>query len=97
MQSAMASPHILIVDDDREIRDLLARFLRKHGCRVDTAADGRAMMKLLEVGRFDLVVLDIMMPGEDGLSLCRRLRAASDMPVVMLTAVGEDTDRIVGL
>ena len=97
MQPAMASPHILIVDDDREIRDLLARFLRKHGCRVDTAADGRAMMKLLEVGRFDLVVLDIMMPGEDGLSLCRRLRAASDLPVVMLTAVGEDTDRIVGL
>jgi two-component system OmpR family response regulator len=96
-QIATASPHILIVDDDREIRDLLARFLRKHGYRVDTAADGRAMTRLLEVGRFDLIVLDIMMPGEDGLSLCRRLRATSDLPVVMLTAVGEDTDRIVGL
>ena len=91
------SPHLLIVDDDREIRDLLARFLRKHGYRVDTAADGRAMAKLLEAGRFDLVVLDIMLPGEDGLSLCRRLRATSDLPIVMLTAVGDDTDRIVGL
>ena len=91
------SPHLLIVDDDREIRDLLARFLRKHGYRVDTAPDGRVMMKLLEAGRFDLLVLDIMLPGEDGLSLCRRLRAGSDLPIVMLTAVGDDTDRIVGL
>ncbi len=91
------SPHLLIVDDDREIRDLLARFLRKHGYRVDTAPDGRAMTKLLEAGRFDLVVLDIMLPGEDGLSLCRRLRATSDLPIVMLTAVGDDMDRIVGL
>ncbi len=91
------SPHLLIVDDDREIRDLLARFLRKHGYRVDTAPDGRVMTKLLEAGRFDLVVLDIMLPGEDGLSLCRRLRATSDLPIVMLTAVGDDTDRIVGL
>ncbi len=91
------SPHILIVDDDREIRDLVARFLAKHDYRVDTAADGRAMMKQLEAGRFDLVVLDLMLPGEDGLSLCRRLRATSDLPVIMLTAVGEETDRIVGL
>ena len=57
------SPHLLIVDDDAEIRDLLARFLKKHGYRVDTAADGRAMMKQLEAGRFDLVVLDLMLPG----------------------------------
>ncbi len=91
------SPHILIVDDDREIRDLVARFLAKHDYRVDTAADGRAMMKQLEDGRFDLVVLDLMLPGEDGLSLCRRLRAASDLPVIMLTAMGEETDRIIGL
>ncbi len=92
-----ASPHILVVDDDREIRALLARFLARHGYRVETAADGRAMFRALEAGRFDLLVLDLMLPGEDGLSLCRRVRAASSLPIVMLTAVGEDTDRIVGL
>jgi two-component system, OmpR family, response regulator len=91
------APKILIVDDDREIRDLLARFLRKHGLRVETVADGRAMACALETGRFDLVVLDLMLPGEDGLSLCRHLRATSSLPVIMLTAVAEDTDRIVGL
>ncbi len=90
-------PHILVVDDDREIRDLLARFLRRHGFRVETAADGKAMFAALAAGRFDLVVLDLMLPGEDGLSLCRRVRAGSDLPIVMLTAIGEDTDRIVGL
>jgi len=87
----------LIVDDDREIRDLLSRFLRKHGYRVDTAGDGRAMWQALSAGRFDLVVLDLMLPGEDGLSLCLRLRATSALPVIMLTAIGEDADRIVGL
>ena len=91
------SPHVLIVDDDGEIRDLLARFLNKHGYRVDTAADGRAMARLLEASRFDLVVLDLMLPGEDGLTLCRRLRAQSSLPIIILTAIGEDTDRIVGL
>ena len=90
-------PHLLIVDDDREIRDLLARFLRKHGFRIQTAADGREMFAALGAGRFDLIVLDLMLPGEDGLSLCRRVRANSALPIVMLTAVGEDTDRIVGL
>jgi two-component system, OmpR family, response regulator len=88
---------VLIVDDDREIRDLLARFLRKHGLRVETVADGRVMARALESGRFDLVVLDLMLPGEDGLSLCRHLRATSSLPVIMLTAVAEDTDRIIGL
>lgn len=92
-----ASPHILVVDDDREIRALLARFLARHGYRVETAADGRAMFRALEAGRFDLLVLDLMLPGEDGLSLCRRVRTESSLPIVMLTAVGEDTDRIVGL
>ena len=92
-------PHILVVDDDREIRDLLARFLRKHGFRVDAAADGREMWRLLEAGRFDLIVLDLMLPGEDGLSLCRRLRAQSshNLPIIMLTAIGEEMDRIIGL
>ncbi|MEJ2122145.1 MAG: response regulator [Alphaproteobacteria bacterium] len=91
------TPHILIVDDDAEIRDLLARFLKKHEMRVETAADGRAMAKAMEAARFDLVVLDLMLPGEDGLSLCRRLRVESALPVIMLTALGEETDRIVGL
>ena len=90
-------PHILVVDDDREIRDLLARFLRMHGYRIETAVDGREMFAALSAGRFDLIVLDLMLPGVDGLSLCRRVRADSDLPIIMLTAVGEDTDRIVGL
>ena len=90
-------PHILVVDDDREIRDLLARFLRRHGFRVTAAADGRDMFEALATGRIQLIVLDLMLPGEDGLSLCRRVRGASDVPIVMLTALGEDTDRIVGL
>jgi two-component system OmpR family response regulator len=90
-------PHILIVDDDREIRDLLARFLARHDFRVDTAADGKEMDRVLAGGRFDLIVLDLMMPGEDGLSICRRLRNDSNIPIVMLTALGEEADRIVGL
>jgi two-component system OmpR family response regulator len=95
------APHILVVDDDGEIRDLLARFLRKHGYRVDSARDGREMWRLLESGRFDLIVLDLMLPGEDGLSLCRRLRtqtaARASPPIIMLTAIGEEMDRIIGL
>ncbi len=91
------TPHILVVDDDREIRDLLARFLAKHGFRATTAADAREMDKALADWSIDLVVLDIMMPGEDGLAACRRLRATSPIPIIMLTAMGEDTDRIVGL
>ena len=95
------APHILVVDDDREIRDLLARFLRKHGFRVDSAGDGKEMWRLLDAGRFDLIVLDLMLPGEDGLSLCRRLRAQTatpaSPPIIMLTAIGEEMDRIIGL
>jgi two-component system OmpR family response regulator len=89
--------HILVVDDDREIRDLISRFLVKHGLRVTTARDGVEMMRILDAAAIDLVVLDLMLPGEDGLSLCRRLRATASLPVIMLTAMGEDTDRIVGL
>jgi two-component system OmpR family response regulator len=93
------APHILVVDDDREIRDLLSRFLRKHEFRVDGAADGKQMWRQLEGGRFDLIVLDLMLPGEDGLSLCRRLRAlpGPKTPIIMLTAIGEEMDRIIGL
>ncbi len=99
--------HILIVDDDREIRDLLSRFLQKHGFRASTAADGRDMRKILADAKIDLIVLDVMMPGETGLQICAQLRAqgipgpsgagAARTPIIMLTAAGEDTDRIVGL
>jgi two-component system OmpR family response regulator len=94
---AEALPHILIVDDDREIRDLLGRFLEKHGFRVTTARDGRELRRLWPAARFSLVVLDLMLPGEDGLALLRFIRAEGRTPVVMLTAMGEETDRIVGL
>ena len=89
--------HILIVDDDAEIRNLLGEYLRKNGYETAVAADGRAMWTALARGRVDLIVLDLMLPGEDGLTLCRKLRAKSDTPVIMLTARGEETDRIVGL
>jgi len=91
--------HILIVDDDREIRELLAAYLEKNGMRATVAANGRQMRALLEQQTFDLLVLDLMLPGEDGLTLCRELRASKwrALPVLMLTARGEETDRIVGL
>jgi two-component system OmpR family response regulator len=93
--------HILIVDDDRDIRTLLADYLEKQGLRCTTAADGREMRAALETHCVDLIVLDIMMPGEDGLTLCRNLRASgnsnANTPVLMLTARGEDMDRIIGL
>jgi len=87
----------MVVDDDREIRDLLARFLGRHGFRVTTAQDGKEMRRALADWRIDLVILDLMLPGEDGLSLCRELRARSPVPVVTLTILGEETDRILGL
>jgi two-component system OmpR family response regulator len=91
------TPHILVVDDHRDIRDLLARYLAKNGLRVSTAEDSAAARRQLKAAAVDLVVLDIMMPGEDGLSLCRYLRESTDMPVILLTAMAEDTDRVVGL
>jgi two-component system OmpR family response regulator len=92
-----APDRVLIVDDDAEIRSLLGAYLLKNGLRPTAVADGRAMWQALERGRFDLIILDLMLPGEDGLTLCRNLRAKSDIPVIMLTARGEETDRIVGL
>jgi two-component system OmpR family response regulator len=89
--------HILIVDDDREIRVLLAEYLEKNGYRTTVAADGKAMWKALDEARIDLIVLDLNLPGEDGLTLCRNLRTRSSLPVVMLTARGEPLDRILGL
>lgn len=94
----MAAPdHILIVDDDAEIRSLLREYLQKSGYRTSAVADGKAMWAALDSGRVDLVVLDLMLPGEDGLTLCRNLRARSGIPIVMLTARGDDMDRIIGL
>ena len=89
--------HLLIVDDDREIRTLLAQYLEKHDFRTTAVADGREMRRVLERSHVDLIVLDLMLPGEDGLSLCRELRARSQVPILMLTARGEDVDRIIGL
>ena len=98
MQTAVAaSPHILVVEDDHEISRLVSRYLRSNDCHVSISNDGRNLDRLLEDSRVDLIVLDIMLPGEDGLSLCRRLRTHSQVPVIMLTAKGEDVDRILGL
>ena len=95
--TAGAPGHVLVVDDDREIRDLLGRFLSKHGYRVTAVADGKEMRRALTDWKIDLIILDLMLPGEDGLSLCRDLRAKSPIPIIMLTMMGEETDRIVGL
>jgi two-component system OmpR family response regulator len=89
--------HILVVDDHREIRELLARYFEKNGLRVSVAEGGAAMRQAMKAAAIDLVVLDIMMPGEDGLTLCRQIRGSSDVPIVLLTAVSEETDRIIGL
>jgi two-component system OmpR family response regulator len=89
--------HILVVDDDREIRRLLAEYLEKNGLRVTAARDGKEMRRVLGRERVDLIVLDVMMPGDDGLKLCRELRADSPVPIIMLTARVEDVDRILGL
>ncbi|MDE2139836.1 MAG: response regulator [Gammaproteobacteria bacterium] len=89
--------HILVVDDDSEIRALLEEYLSRQDLRVTAVADGPSMEQAMEDGHFDLVVLDVMLPGEDGISLCRKLRLHSNIPVIMLTARGEQGDRIAGL
>ncbi|MFC4278538.1 response regulator [Achromobacter aloeverae] len=91
--------HILIVDDDREIRELAGNFLRKNGMDATFAADGRQMWAQLERGTFDMIVLDIMMPGDDGLVLCRELRSGKHrrIPILLLTARADDMDRVLGL
>src|SRR5438445_10424964 len=100
-QTQTANAHqykILVVDDDIRLRDLLRRYLTEQGFAVVTAENATAMNKLWLRERYDLLVLDLMLPGEDGLSICRRLRGAGDQtPIIMLTAKGEDVDRIVGL
>jgi two-component system OmpR family response regulator len=89
--------HVLVVDDDAEVRRLLGDYLERNGLRVTLAVDGVEMRRALESSKPDLVVLDLMLPGEDGLALCRDLRARSTLPVIMLTARVDEVDRIVGL
>ncbi len=90
-------PHILVVDDDREIRELLSKFLERQGMRVAAARDAKEARRLWPLGRYHLVVLDLMMPGESGLDFAKWLRTQGDVPIVMLTAMADETDRIVGL
>lgn len=89
--------HILIVDDDEEIRTLLAEFLDQYSYEVTLAANGQAMFLALQKNRFDLIILDIMMPGDDGITLCKEVRKTSDIPIIMLTAIGDVTDKIIAL
>ncbi len=97
LQSMVQTPHILVIDDDREIRDLLARFLEKQSMRVTAVRDGKEARRAWLNGHYQLVVLDLMLPGESGLDLARWLRTQSTIPIVMLTAMGDETDRIIGL
>lgn len=92
-----APDHILVVDDDTEIRNLLREYLQQQGYRVTAVADGKGLRAAVDNSHPDLIILDLMLPGEDGLTLCRDLRARSAVPIIMLTARGEETDRIVGL
>jgi len=89
--------HILIVDDDAEIRTLLSAYFSRNGLLSTAVGDGKGMWRALDAGHFDLVVLDVMLPGDDGLTLCRELRAKSELPVIMLTARGDEDDRVMGL
>ncbi|PRD40619.1 DNA-binding response regulator [Phyllobacterium phragmitis] len=94
MQSA---PHIVVVDDHGDIRDLVGKYLAQQGYRISVAESGTALRRILERGAPDPIVLDVMMPGEDGLSVCRQLRSTMQLPIIFLTAMADDTDRIIGL
>lgn len=97
MTTPKRTPQILIVEDDAEIGRLLVETMGENGMQATTVEDGRAMFTQLRRQTFDLVILDVMLPGEDGISLCRRLRADKTIPIILLTALGEEVDRIVGL
>jgi two-component system OmpR family response regulator len=97
MESEGRGARILMVDDDPGIRDVVSDFLVRHGYSVETAADAQSMEKVLAQGPVDLIVLDVMLPGEDGLAICRRLSKPDGPAIIMLSAMGEETDRIVGL
>lgn len=102
IQGANAAPvedhgHVLVVDDDPQIRLLVARFLQRHGYQVTGAPDGRVMLDILAHAPIDLIILDLMLPGRSGVELCREVRATSQVPIVMLTARSEESDRVDGL
>lgn len=97
VMSTARQSHILVVDDDRHIRTMLTRYLTDHGLRVAMADGGEQMMDLFAQYQFDVVVLDVMMPGDDGFTLCQRLRAQSHVPIILLTARDTETDRVIGL
>jgi len=97
MENESRGARILMVDDDPGIRDVVSDFLNRHGYSVQTAADAASMEKVLATGPVDLIVLDVMLPGEDGLAICRRLSRPDGPAIIMLSAMGEETDRIVGL
>jgi two-component system, OmpR family, response regulator len=97
MRSTENQEHLLIVDDDREIRTLLTEYLEKWDYRITAVRDGEDMHKILNHSRVDLIILDVMLPGKDGLALCRELRTQISTPILMLTARGDETDRIIGL
>ncbi len=96
-RSTLASMHVLVIDDDARLFELLASYLQQNGVRVTGAPDGEKGLAALEAGAFDAVLLDVMMPGIDGLEVCKRIRQKSRVPVLMLTAKGDETDRVVGL
>jgi two-component system OmpR family response regulator len=89
--------HIVVVDDHGDIRDLVRQYLEQQGYKVSSAEGGNALRRLMERHTVDLIVLDVMMPGEDGLSVCRHVRASTNIPIIFLTAMADDTDRIIGL
>jgi two-component system OmpR family response regulator len=88
---------LLVVDDDQEIRELLTEYLHKNGFHVEAASEGVSMRNIMSASHFDLIVLDIMMPGDDGFTLCKEIRSQSNVPIIMLTAGSDETDRIIGL
>lgn len=90
-------PHLLVVDDDAEVRELTGEYLKRQGFEVSLAEDGQEMQRQMEVCRPDLLVLDLMLPGEDGLSIARRLKSSTNLPIIMLSAHGDPVDRIIGL
>lgn len=96
-ETMLAKVHILAVDDDQDIRTLLAEILAKYGYQVSIAANGQEMQQILDQEKIDLVILDIMMPGDDGIALCKKLRQRSHLPIIMLSAMSEDSDKIIGL
>jgi two-component system, OmpR family, response regulator len=89
--------HVVVVDDHSDIRDLVRQYLEQQGYRVSVAESGAALRRLLERHVIDIIILDVMMPGEDGLAVCRQVRAATQIPIIFLTAMADDTDRIIGL